>query len=297
MKEIRIQKRAIKLVPIVLSGHSLLSRGSAAEQQHTSAAPDSDTQQARASDEFVQVFEEAYTSALTKFDSLESYFASGMGVLEVYQMLATEMQSDKDFSPSVDAPEHNKEFQIMLKRIVGRAYSMWKKCGGDVERVQSRFKDNPLPWSSIDSYPDWVMSQIGHYTDAAPEEKEAARKTLEHTLLEKPLCAATIKYDGTCFGKLGTGDLVGRKQILGASCQEYQRTITTAAATCNVQALGKVLSDMLCVDISCICIWGELMCNPGFYDYKSEACIRSGFASASSRKWVCRSMRVACCSS
>ena len=33
-------------------------------------------------------------------------------------------------------------------------------------------------------------------------------------------CAGSIKYDGTCFGKLDTGELVGRKQTLGAACAE-----------------------------------------------------------------------------
>ena len=52
------------------------------------------------------------------------------------------------------------------------------------------------------------------------EERARARRALEETLLSTPLRAASIKYDGTCFGKLDTGELVGRKQTLGAACAE-----------------------------------------------------------------------------
>ena len=33
-----------------------------------------------------------------------------------------------------------------------------------------------------------------------------ARKVKEHALLERPVASATIKYDGTCFGKMHSGD-------------------------------------------------------------------------------------------
>ena len=52
------------------------------------------------------------------------------------------------------------------------------------------------------------------------EERARARRALEETLLSTPLRAASIKYDGTCFGKLDTGELVRRKQTLGAARAE-----------------------------------------------------------------------------
>ena len=52
------------------------------------------------------------------------------------------------------------------------------------------------------------------------EERARARRALEEALLSTPLRAASIKYNGTCFGKLDTGELVGRKQALGAACAE-----------------------------------------------------------------------------
>ena len=39
-------------------------------------------------------------------------------------------------------------------------------------------------------------------------------------ILPAPLRTASIKYDGACFGKLDTGELVGHKQALGAACAE-----------------------------------------------------------------------------
>ena len=56
------------------------------------------------------------------------------------------------------------------------------------------------------------------------------RRALEETLLPTPLRAASIKYDGTCFGKLATGELVGRNQTLGASVRRAPSRMTPRAA-------------------------------------------------------------------
>ena len=92
-------------------------------------------------------------------------------------------------------------------------------------------RDNPLPWASIDAYPEWIAALLSNYKRVAAasataddacscEERARARRALEETLLSTPLRTAPIKYDGTCFGKLDTGELVGRKQTLGAACAE-----------------------------------------------------------------------------
>ena len=92
-------------------------------------------------------------------------------------------------------------------------------------------RDNPVPWASIGAYPEWIAALLSNYKRAAAasatadgayscEERSRARRALEETLLPTPLRVASIKYDGTCFGKLDTGELVGRKQALGAACAE-----------------------------------------------------------------------------
>mmetsp|Transcript_124142 Transcript_124142/g.215181 ORF Transcript_124142/g.215181 Transcript_124142/m.215181 type:complete len:527 (+) Transcript_124142:39-1619(+) len=229
--------------------------------------------------ELQQAFDDALASALTKFDSLEAYFASGMLVPAVCEMLTEELQNDKDFTP---APEHEKDIQVMLRTVVGKAYGAWKKGGAHVEgsgKIKTdKRKDTPLPWSSIDAYPEWVVNQIENYGNAPLDEQADARSALEFALLEKPLCAASIKYDGTCFGKMDTGALVGRKSVLGSGCDTYQHTSTAAAASCNVAALRSALSDKLAVEVGSACVWGELMCNPNFYGYKEKGLFS---------KWLC----------
>ena len=94
-------------------------------------------------------------------------------------------------------------------------------------------RDNPLLWASIGAYPGWIAALPSNYKRVAAasataddgaysfEERARARRALEEeTLLPTPLRAASIKYDGTCFGKPDTGELVGRKQALGAACAE-----------------------------------------------------------------------------
>jgi len=233
-------------------------------------------------DEFEQAFREAFESALTKFDSLGSYFGSGMSVGSVCEMLGEEIQSDRDFLTILGAPQDDQRLQILLKKKVGTAFGAWKKngsaAGGEKKEKCNKPKDNPLPWSSIEAYPEWVVNQIENYAHAEPQDQAEARNLLERTLLQNPLCAASIKYDGTCFGKLDTGELVGRKQVLGKACEEYQHTSTAAAERCDVAALRCKLSEMLDTKLHGVCIWGELMCNPGFYDYHKR-----GLAA----KWLC----------
>jgi len=227
--------------------------------------------------QFNQTFEEALKSALTKFDSLEAYFSSGMAVPAVCSMLAEEMLQDKDYCHTLAA--NMDEFQRELRKAVGIANGAWKRNGGSAERkTTTKFKDNPLPWTSIDAYPEYVVKQIENYADAAPEEQVEARAKLEFALLERPLCAASIKYDGTCFGKLDTGELVGRRQVLGRDCHEYLKTSTAAAKPCDVAALRCALSKMLGEELGTVCVWGELMCNPGFYEYKERGLVA---------KWLC----------
>lgn len=236
---------------------------------------------------FGRAFGEAYASALTKFDSLDAYFSSGGAVPSIATMLMEEIQQDKDFAPFLVSPRHVLESEALLKRAVGRANAAWRKAGGMPERARPSGHskgENFLPWPSIDAYPEWVVGQIENYANAEPFERASARTALEHALLEKPLCAATIKYDGTCFGKMHDGNLAGRKQLLGTDCEEYQKTSTASASSCDVAALRRRLCDIMGVEVGAVCVWGELMCNPAFYSYKAR-----GLYS----KWLCFGVVVA----
>ena len=99
------------------------------------------------------------------------------------------------------------------------------------EKKSRALRGNPLPWASIDAYLEWIAALLSNYKRIAAasttadgacscEKRARARRALEETLLPTPLRTASIKYDGACFGKLETGELVGRKQTLGAACAE-----------------------------------------------------------------------------
>ena len=125
-------------------------------------------------------------------------------------------------------------FALWLRKTVGKANGAWRKgAGGAMGAKKSRaLRDNPLPWVSIDAYPERIVALLSNYKRVAAasatadgacscEERARARRALEETLLSTPLRTASVKYDGTCFGKLDTGELVvGRKQTLGAACAE-----------------------------------------------------------------------------
>ena len=71
---------------------------------------------------------------------------------------------------------------------------------------------------------------------------------LEQTLLETPLWSVSTKYDGTCFGKLDTGEFVGRRHFVGQS-DTYLNTSTAAANECDASALKEELSRILGVEL------------------------------------------------
>ena len=129
--------------------------------------------------------------------------------------------------------KHERFVVLWFGKTVGKANGAWRKgAGGAMGAKNSRaLRDNPLPWASIDVYPEWIAALLSNYKRVAAasataddicscEERSRARRALEETLLSTPLCTASIKYGGTCFGKLDTGELVGRKQTLGAARAE-----------------------------------------------------------------------------
>lgn len=248
-----------------------------------SAVKDADVPPAQ---ELLRACQEALASALTKFDALDTYFAAGWAFDAVCDMLIEEVRQDSDFIPPPAASRRLDEVRLLVKRTVGKAFGDWKKARG-LQKEAKRLTPQgeiPLPWASIDAYPDWVVNQIENYLQAGLDEKQSARRVLERTLLEKPLIAASIKYDGTCLGKMDNGDLVGRRLLLGRGSTTYQQTSTAKAAACDVPALRDRLAEIAGVELGRVCAWGELMCNPGFYSYRDRGL---------HEKWVCFGVVVA----
>lgn len=247
--------------------------------QQPAAAPDKVDEENQV---FAQALSDAFSSALTKLDCLETYFAAGRGPVDLTEMFVQELQEDGDLRPLLDLADNKVEaMRAFVRTAVGKRFGEWKKIGGNaVKEKKEKEVPVPLPWTSIDAYPEWVMDKIQIYSRAEPAEQEAARQHLEDTLLGKKarVLAASIKYDGTCFGKMDNGELVGRKFVLGKHCEEYQRTSTEPASRCDVAALSRSVAEICGAEVNQLCLWGELMCNPNFYGYKER-----GVAN----KWIC----------
>ncbi|CAJ1396267.1 unnamed protein product [Effrenium voratum] len=211
----------------------------------------------------------AFASAISKFDTLSTYFEKGMAVQEVIAMLVEEMRGDKDFFPAITSEEEEQSVAKFVQRSVGKSYGEWKRTQGKVSHpVGVPVGENPLPWASIDNYPEWVFEQIRCYLNAEASEAPFMQRQLEKQLLETPLFSASVKYDGTSLGLLDTGDLVGRRHVLG-KVSSYQCTSTAATGACDLPLLQARLAELLGVALApgAMCVWGELMCNPGYYGY------------------------------
>jgi len=196
-----------------------------------------------------------------------------MLVPAVSDMLADEMLRDAELVPALQASGVD-QLMPAVKRAVGMAHSAWKRQNPGLIMREAQIKpikNNHLPWPSIEAYPEWIVGQIRDYLSTLKEEpwqQVARRRALEYALLENPLQAASVKYDGTCFGKLDTGQLVGRKMLHYGD--EYQQTSVAATQAVDVSELQQRLSNLLDTKIESLCLWGELMCNPGYYNYKDR---------------------------
>jgi len=231
-------------------------------------------------DSFRPALDDAFASALTKFDNMEAQFKHGRSVKDICSMFIDELQGERELLPFLAVPENEKLMRTYVQTTVGTAYGKWKKGSSGGVKVQEtkQVRPVPLPWSNIDAYPEWVLNQIWCYTNATPEEQEEARQKLEKALLETPVRAVSVKYDGTCFGKMDSGELCGRREVLGQYCTEYLHTSTAMTKPCDVAALRHNLAGMLETEVGQVCVWGELMCNPNFYSY-----IERGLAGT----WIC----------
>lgn len=112
--------------------------------------------------------------------------------------------------------------------------------------------------------------------DADSEEEAFARTSLERLLLDDKIMSVSTKYDGTCVGQFSDGTLTGRNHMLQGT--SYQHTCLTVVSSCDVAGFRRALSDLLAVDLGRVVVYGELMCNPGYYDYEEKQL---------SGKWLC----------
>ena len=55
-------------------------------------------------------------------------------------------------------------FALWLRKAVGKANGAWRKgAGGALGAKKSRaLRDNPLPWASIDAYPEWIAALLSN---------------------------------------------------------------------------------------------------------------------------------------
>lgn len=256
-------------------------------------------------------FQEAYASALTKFDCLGTYFQRGMAVAEVGGMIVDEVAKD------IPAAAVRKQLHSLVCARVGKEYAHWKQTAGLGRVVPAgawKPTSNPLPWASIAAYPEWVLNVVGEHLDVATQAVQLlqlawlvyrphrtsvqrrltfctrvaqwrhrrtrgrgrTRQALEEALLQRPLTTVSVKYDGTCFGKLDDGTLLGRNHT--ACSGTYLHTSTAAADAANVQAFRAALQQLLGMDLGRVAVYGELICNAGYYGYAEE-----GLA----EQWLC----------
>jgi hypothetical protein len=192
---------------------------------------------------FEEHFLEAYRSALTKFDSLDALFTSGLSVVVVASMIEEELSSDQDFAPWMSTCDSEKVQKLVRARI-GSAMADWKKhSGNSTQSATSTPGRNLERWPSTESYQEWVVGQVMQMLDAEPEIKWFARKSLERSLLEDTIWSVSTKYDGTCVGKDSDGTIMGRNLVIQGT--SYQHTSLTVLSSCDVAGFRLALSDLL----------------------------------------------------
>jgi hypothetical protein len=81
------------------------------------------------------------------------------------------------------------------------------------------------------------------------------------------------KYDGTNVGKDEYGQLYGRNKMILEPITKYQNTNLTCVKEIDVAKLKVAFAEQVGVEASMIkkfVVYGELMCNPGLYDYATN---------------------------
>ena len=98
------------------------------------------------------------------------------------------------------------------------------------------------------------------------------QKELEEVFLETPTFA-TEKLDGTNLAKDETGQIYSRRLKVGADKSHYQRTSLSQVREADIRKFRELLcsaGDIEGTAVSLCVVYGELICNPEYYEYKDR---------------------------
>lgn len=101
---------------------------------------------------------------------------------------------------------------------------------------------------------------------------DVPRDQLNAVLFEEP-CTVTHKFDGTNVGKDEHGTRYGRNQIIPSHNQSYCSTTLADVNKLDVKQIKSLVCEAIALEPSKIyrfCLYGELMCNKGLYDYATK---------------------------
>eukprot|EP00755_Sulcionema_specki_P012055 Sspe_Gene.50417::Locus_28027_Transcript_1_1_Confidence_1.000_Length_1297::g.50417::m.50417 len=94
-------------------------------------------------------------------------------------------------------------------------------------------------------------------------------RSLNHWCEEKGgMVYATEKYDGTNVGCQHDGVIMGRRQLVTADT--YCKTSTSVVKKADVAAVKRALEDLLGEEVDRVVLYGELMCQPNYYEYSKR---------------------------
>eukprot|EP00039_Didymoeca_costata_P027824 m.19272 g.19272 ORF g.19272 m.19272 type:complete len:515 (-) comp6526_c0_seq1:24-1568(-) len=182
-------------------------------------------------------------------------------------------------------------------------------------------KENSNPWPSIDNYLDNLMNEFicfkktGEWAVTIIQRAWRARsqgKTVNMLTLYKEnnharpnyrvhrdtqsLCnrflhspmSCSIKYDGTNVGVSDDGEVYGRRTMIDSSSERYQNVPLGTCRLVDSKAIKSSIAKLIFSngqqDVTfTVSVYGELMCNPGLYDYAKNDL---------AGKWVCFGMRL-----
>ena len=170
-------------------------------------------------------------------------------------------------------------------------------------------RKNDVEWPAIDHYPTWLCDKVQRFLRSAhaaastiarawrlqrgipalvTDEPAARLPSPRHCVYRRDAIAAlsggtaTAKLDGTNVGKGVDGTLYGRRWVIAEGTETYQKVplgsvraadvlaVRDAVAGALREAGGAAEAEALGAGACRFVVYGELMCNPGLYDY-SEA--------------------------
>ena len=118
---------------------------------------------------------------------------------------------------------------------------------------------NTHQWPHTENANKGVSSLVMKYT---PED-------LTEMFLQSPVFA-TEKLDGTNVAKDDSGQLYSRRLKIGAQISHFQKTSLASVRSANIRRFRGSLclaGDLEEANLDLCLVYGELMCNPSYYDY------------------------------